>query len=105
MAAKGPPGGGEFGPQVLGIVQLAVIGHDEPAAGRRHGLASGFRQVDDGKPSMGQGHARGGIDPGAPGVGAAMPQRLGLLLRRATQGGFLGATGQAQDSRNSAHGA
>ena len=54
---------------------------------------------------MGQGHARGGIDPDAPGVGAAMAQRLGLLLRRATQGGFLGATGQAQDSRNSAHGA
>ena len=38
----------ELGPELRRAIDLAVIGEDIAAAGRRHGLRAGGRQVDDG---------------------------------------------------------
>ena len=42
----------KLGPELRRAIDLAVIGDDIAAAGRRHGLRAGGRKIDDGKPRM-----------------------------------------------------
>ncbi len=62
----------KLGPELRRAIDLAVIGDDIAAAGRRHGLRAGGRKIDDGKPRMAEGDARVGIDEHAARIGAAM---------------------------------
>ncbi len=46
------PRAAELGGQLAVVVDLAVVGDDEAAAGRRHRLVAGGREVEDGQPAV-----------------------------------------------------
>lgn len=77
MAAKAGAFGFEFAAQLAEIINLAVEGDDEAAVGRGHRLMAGRRQIDDGKPAMGERDAGVRIAPEAVIVGAAMGETVG----------------------------
>jgi len=82
VTAKRHPGACQLAAQFTIVVDLAVEDQRQPAAGRRHGLVPGWRQVDDGQPAMGEAGSAIRCQPGATGIGAPVIQRPGRCVEQ-----------------------
>ena len=82
MAAKAAARRLERGTQLGGIIDLAVIGDDEAAAGRHHRLRAGGRQIDDREPPVAERQAGRVVAPQPARVGPAMEQAVAHRLRQ-----------------------
>ena len=71
--------------QLLEIVELAIVDHDKAPVGRRHRLAAGLAQIDDGEATMAE--SDGAVDPDALPVGATMRDNIGHALHDRRGGG------------------
>ena len=52
----------QLDPQLLKVVDLAVVDHDEPAIFSGHGLVPGRTEVDDRQTAVTQAHGPVGVD-------------------------------------------
>ena len=75
MAAEAMPQRFQFAAQLGKVIDLAVVGDDEPTACRNHRLVAFLRQVDDRQPLVAERHPRRRIDPRAGGIRPAVPHR------------------------------
>ena len=75
MALEAAAAGFELGPEVAGVVDLAIIGEDAGAAARHHGLGAGGRKIDDGEARVAEHDPGFGVRPDAARVRAAMVER------------------------------
>ena len=75
MPAEGPPRRGQLGPQLGMIVDLAIVGQHQTAAGRDHRLVTRRREIHDRKTPVRQRHPGYRVGPHAGIVGPAMAQR------------------------------
>ena len=71
------PGAREFGPDVLGVVEFAVVDRDPAPAGRVHRLRAGRRHIDDRQPAVAEGEPGLAVGPDAFGIRAAMGEGAG----------------------------
>ncbi len=86
MSLEGIAQGGEFGLQLLEIVDFAVVRKDELTVGRHHRLVAERRQVDDRQPAVAKGDPEVRVQPYAGVIGAAMRQDIGHRLNGISQG-------------------
>jgi hypothetical protein len=70
----------ELGADLGEIINFAVEGNDEAAAGRDHRLRAGRRQVDDREAAMAERQSRLSIAPDIAGIRPAMKHDIGHAL-------------------------
>ena len=86
------------------VVDLSVVGHHPPAAGRDHRLRSARSEIDDGQTPVTERHSCVGVDPEATVVGPTMLHGRGHGRRQGAQPVGTRRRGRVEDAGDPAHG-